>query len=357
MRHHLHRLHAQFLPWHYLWSEALLILVMALLVFVNTASAAMRFQDRGLYMNDVTPGATTAYTISFTYMSALPVGSVDVLFCVSPIPYEECVTPPGLDASNAALSNQTGETGFSILSKSANHIILTRDPSTPTNPQSSYTFQGIKNPTNTDKSFSIRLKSLASTDGTGDQIDFGSVKGETTSGIVLETQVPPMLIFCAAQQVQDDCASTNETYYTDMGTLASDKTLYAQSQMAVGTNASAGFAITVSGIPPSAGTNSIDGLSTPTPSQPGTNQFGINLVANDAPYVGSDPVGPWANAVPMPDYDLANHYKYTSGDVVAYSPHVSLMRKFTISYVINSADSLPPGVYATTLTYLASGRF
>jgi hypothetical protein len=166
-----------------------------------------------------------------------------------------------------------------------------------------------------------------------------------------------MLIFCAAQQVQDDCASTNETYYTDMGTLASDKTLYAQSQMAVGTNATGGFAITVSGIPPSAGTNSIDGLTTPTVSQPGTNQFGINLVANDAPYVGSNPVGPWANAVPMPDYDLANHYKYTSGDVVAYSPHVSLMRKFTISYVINSADSLPPGVYATTLTYLASGRF
>ncbi len=178
-----------------------------------------------------------------------------------------------------------------------------------------------------------------------------------TRGITLETQVPPMLVFCVAQQVQDNCSSTNDNFYTDMGELSSKETLTAQSQMAVGTNASGGFAITANGIPMSAGTSVIDSPSTPTESKQGTDQFGINLVANNTPAVGEDPEGIWANAVASPDYGMPNHYKYVPGDVVAYSPNVSLMKKFTVSYIVNSSDNLRAGVYTTTITYIASGRF
>lgn len=238
-----------------------------------------------------------------------------------------------------------------------NHIILTRTPSvvTPGAP-SSYTLQNIVNPS-TYQAFSIRLMSLASTDGTGPQIDVGSVRGQTTDSIVIETQVPPMLIFCLAEQVNDNCAGTNNNYYTNMGELSADSTLTAQSQMAVGTNATGGFAVTVSGSPPAAGTNVIDSPTTPTASIQGTNQFGINLVANTSPAIGSDPDGPFANGVASPGYAVANQYKYVPGDVVAYSPNVSLMRKFTVSYILNSAANLRPGVYTTTITFTASGRF
>lgn len=111
-----------------------------------------------------------------------------------------------------------------------------------------------------------------------------------------------MLIFCMGQEVYDNCSGTDGNYYRDMGQLDADSTLTAQSQMAVGTNASAGFVITANGNPPAAGTNVINTPITPTVSKPGTNQFGINLVANNDPFVGSDPEGTWANAVPSPGF-------------------------------------------------------
>ena len=308
-------------------------------------------------MNSSVPGVTTSYRIAFRYMSPQVVGSVDMLFCNDPIPYHPCVAPTGLDVSNVGLSSQTGETGYSILSKSTNHVILTRLPGMITNASSSYTLDNVINPTDTSQAFSIRLRSHATTDATGAQIDFGSVRGEVTDGVTIETQVPPMLIFCVAEEVSENCVDTNENYYTDMGQLSSDSTLVAQSQMAVGTNASGGFAITANGFPLSAGTSVIDSPTTPTESKPGENQFGINLVANNSPAVGSDPEGVWANAVPSPDYGVPNHYKYVPGDVVAYSPNVSLMKKFTVSYIVNSSESLKAGVYTTTVTYIASGRF
>ncbi len=360
MRHRtVIRVNSFFHSLRYVCSEEFFALLLVVFIFVTPAGAATRFQERGLYMNSAIPGATTTYKVSFQYISLNAVGSVDMLFCNSPIPYEPCVTPPGLDVSNASLSNQTGETGFSILSKSTNHIILTRTstPITTSGLLSSYTFDNIVNPTDTNYAFSIRLKSLASTDGTGPQIDFGSVRGQVTNSIELETQVPPMLIFCAAEQVDDNCASTSNTYYTDMGDLSPTNTLTAQSQMAVGTNASGGFAITAVGGTMAAGTNVIDSPVTPTASTPGTNQFGINLVANTTPSVGDNPQGTWANAQPTSGYDTPDHFKFAPGDVIASSPNVSLMKKFTVSYVINSSKDLHPGVYTTTVTYIASGRF
>lgn len=357
MRHTIVRIHRFIFTWRRILSEELLAMILVLLVFAMPVAAAMRFQERGLYMNSSVPGATTSYTVSFRYMSPQVIGSVDMLFCNDPIPYHPCVKPAGLDVSNADLVQQSGETGFSIQTKSDNHIVLTRLPGMITNNSSSYTFDNIVNPTDTSQAFSIRLRSHTSTNATGPQVDFGSVRGQVTDGIVIETQVPPMLIFCVAEKVSEDCSDTNDNYYTNMGQLNSNSTLTAQSQMAVGTNASGGFAITANGIPLSAGTSVIDGLKKPAKSTPGSNQFGINLVANNNPIIGSDPEGPWANAVASPDYGLANQYKYVPGDVVAFSPNVSLMKKFTVSYIVNSRDDIRPGVYTTTITYIASGRF
>lgn len=333
-------------------------MLIAVFVLAAPVSATTRFQERGLYMNSAVPGATTSYTLSLKYMSPEQVGSVDLLFCYNPIPYEPCVTPAGLDVSGATLVAQSGETGFAISSQSTNHIVLTRPPSMiVSGAPSSYKFDGIVNPTDTSQAFSIRLRSHGSTDATGPQIDFGSVRGQVTTEIMLETQVPPMLIFCLAQQVADDCQGTDDTYYSDMGELSPQSTLTAQSQMAVGTNATAGFAITANGDSLAAGTNVIDGLPTPTESRQGSNQFGINLVENTAPQVGSDPQGAWVNAVPAADYSVPNRYKYVSGDLIAFSPNVSLMKKFTVSYIVNSSENLRAGVYTTTITFIASGRF
>jgi len=357
MQHKLFRLHAFVFSWRHIFPEELVALLLVLFIFIAPVSASMRFQERGLYMQSSEPGATTSYTISFRYMSPQAVGSVEMLFCVDPIPYHECVTPPSLNVSNAALSNQSGEAGFAILSKDTNRIVLTRPASMISSTGSSYKFDAIVNPTDTSQSFSVRLKSYASPDATGAQIDFGSVKGQVIDGVMLATQVPPMLIFCLAQEVNDNCAGTNDVFYTDMGTLDSTTTLSAHSQMAVGTNASGGFAITANGTPMSAATNVIDSPSSPTISTPGKDQFGMNLVANNEPSVGSDPEGLYANAIASPGYSIPNHYMYVPGDIVAYSPNVSLMKKFTVSYILNASPSLRAGVYTSTMTFIASGRF
>ncbi len=357
MKHKLVRWHARITRWRFMMPGEMIALFLALLLFVEPVGAATRLQERGLFMQSSVPGATTSYTVSFRYTTPQPVGSVDMLFCVDPIPYMPCEVPPGLDVSHAMLSNQTGETGYTIGAQTTNHIVLTRIPGMIMTPSSSYTLTGVVNPTDTTQAFSIRLRTHNSTDATGPQIDFGSVRGQVTNGIVIETQVPPMLIFCVAEQVEEDCSHTSDNYYSDMGQLSDRSTLTAQSQMAVGTNATAGFAITANGGTMAAGTSVIDPLEAPTESIQGSNQFGINLVANNKPNVGIDPEGPWANAIPSPDYGIANQYKYNSGDVVAYSPNVSLMRKFTVSYIANSSKNLRAGVYTTTITYIASGRF
>jgi hypothetical protein len=358
MHHGLVRFHRfAFIKWRHVWSEEFLALLLVLFVFVAPASASTRLEERSLFMASNAPGKTTSYTVGFRYMTPTPINSVDMLFCISPIPYEACVTPPGLDVSNATLSAQTGETGYSILTKTPNHIVLSRSSVTIPSVASTYTFDNMKNPTDTTQPFSIRLKTLTSSDGTGSQVDFGSVRGQVQEGINIETQVPPQLVFCLSREVELGCGTTDETYYTDMGQLDSGSTLVAKSQIAVGTNATAGFAVTAVGTPLAAGTSVIDGLTTPTASQTGENQFGINLVQNTAPAIGANPEGTFANATPTPDYGIPNEYKYVSGDVIASSPNVSLMKKFTISYIVNANQSLKAGVYSTTITYIASGRF
>lgn len=359
MYHRLPRAHATFFKIRTLFSEEFIALLLVLFVIAMPAGATTRFENRSLYMNSTLPDAVTSYTLSLNYMTPEPVGSLDMLFCVSPIPYDPCVAPPGLDVSDATLSSQSGETGFTIHSKEVNRIIIAR-PTTminPSGPLSSYVFDNIQNPSGTSSSFSVRLKSHSSSDATGPLIDFGSVKGQVTDGIVLQTQVPPMLIFCAAEEVSEDCSTTNGNYFTDMGTLSTDGTLTAQSQMAVGTNATGGFVITANGSSLTAGTNVIDNLESPTSSSVGKSQFGINLVANSDLGVGGDPEGVWANALPSPDYAQPNKYKYVQGDAIAYSPNVSLMKKFTISYIVNASPNLKAGVYTTTINFIASGRF
>ena len=350
--------HSAFFKWRHLWSPELVALLLALFVFTVPTYAATRLQERGLLMTNNEPGATTSYTLSFKYISAPAIGSVDMLFCESPIPYEACVTPPGLDVSGAVLVDQTNETGYTISSRSTNHLVLSRIPEIITNnDMSSYKFENIKNPTDTTRAFSIRLRTHTTTDATGTQVDFGSVRGQVQTGIAIEAQVPPMLIFCAAQEVEEGCTGTNDTFFSDLGELAPDSTLVGYSQMAVGTNATAGFAITANGTSMAAGTAVIEPLEDPTESTQGVNQFGINLVENSEPAIGGNPEGTFANAIASPDYGIPNKYKFVSGDVVAFSPNVSLMKKFTVSYIVNSKPTLRAGVYTTTLTFIASGRF
>jgi len=345
------------LPHNTIRIEAFVSLFLAVVILGGQALAVTRFYNRSLFVTDNSPGATTSYTISFAFHTLTSVGSVDILFCYDPIPDHPCDTPAGIDVSHAVLVSQTGETGFSIARETSNEIILSRAPSVVGSEMSSYTFNGIVNPTDTSQSFSARLSDYASTDASGSLIDLGSVLSQIETPILLETQVPPILLFCLAQQGTQDCVSAEGGNNSDLGNLDPNLTLTASSQMAAGTNANTGYVITANGPTMSAGLHAIAALSHPAPSDPGTNQFGINLVENTNPAIGSDPDGASTNTQLGTDYAIQNEFAYNSGDVVAEAGGVSLVRRYTVSYIINSAANLPAGVYSTTLTFICSGRF
>ena len=346
-----------------------------LLAIATQASAVIRFNDRSLFISSAIPGATTSYTLSFTYnnegVSTTTVGSIDLLFCYDPVPSEPitptnpvdhhpCITPVGLDVSHAVLSNQTGESGFSILRESTNEIVLTRTPTPASETPSSYTFSNIVNPTDTTQAFAVRMSDYPTTDASGALINLGSVMSEVTNSIEIDTQVPPILDFCVAGQVNRDCSQESGDNNVDLGDLFSDTTADVTSQMAASTNAHGGYVITANGPTIEAGTHVIPALTTPTVSAAGNNQFGINLRANTDPEpVGSDidfnSITP--DSYIAPNYDTPNQYMYKDGDVVAGSSGVDLGTIFTVTYIINSSPDLHPAVYSTTITYICSGLF
>jgi hypothetical protein len=351
------RLSVAFLPHRLAVAQTLLLLLFSFVIFTSQASAVIRFTNRSLLVLDPTPSAVTEYQVSLTYTTVTTVGSIDLLFCEDPIPTDPCTAPVGLDLSNATLSAQTGETGYTIAIQTANHIILSRPPGLVGNTPSVYTFDNVVNPNTITDVFSARLSDYASIDASGPVIDLGSIISQTVVGIGIETQVPPMLIFCVGQQVSPDCTSNSGGNYADLGTISPTDTLTAHSQMAAGTNASNGYVITANGTTMEAGSNIINALDSPTVSAPGNSQFGINLVSNSTPGIGQDPDGASTNATVAPGFDTPNEFMYQDGALVASAPNVSLIRRFTVSYIVNTPPNLRAGVYTTTITYICTGRF
>ena len=359
----MQRLSVRATPYRLAFTQMVLLLFFSVVVFSSNASAVIRFQNRSLLISDPTPGATTSYTVSLTYnnqdVPTTTVGSMDLLFCNDPIPTDPCDAPVGLDVSNAILTpeNQTGETGFSILSATSNHIVLTRTPGTVGETPSTYKFTNIVNPTGTFSAFSVRLSDYASTDASGPLINLGSIRSQVTTGVTIETQVPPFLLFCVSHQVAPDCGSTDGINYIDLGEVDETKPLTTTSQMAAETNAISGYAITVNGQTLAVGPHVIDALQSPTISAPGNTQFGINLIENTNPAMGADPDGRSDDTSVEPNYSIPNEFMYHDGDTIAISNRASLEKRYTVSYIINASPSLHAGVYSTTLTYICSGRF
>lgn len=85
----------------------------------------------------------------------------------------------------------------------------------------------------------------------------------------------------------------------------------------------------------------------------GTEQFGINLVANTVPVsFGADPSpspdGTFATGVASAGYNTANKFKYNADDIVAQTPGGSSgwgLTNFTISYIANVGAFTPAGNY------------
>ncbi len=331
----------------------IVLFVAWLCLSAQSVVSAVYLPQRSLDIRSSTASVTTQHTVSFTFPGSASVGSIKFEYCDSPLEVLSCVAPPGVDAAAAVLTAQSGETGFSVLSQTSNEVVLTRVPAATGSQLNSYTLNGVKNPSNIG-SFYLRISSYASINATGPSIDFGGTVGAITQGISINTEVPPILEFCAAVSITSTCASASGNF-VNLGTFSSNSTATGTTQFLVGTNANFGYVVTLNGNTLTSGNDVIAALSTSGSSQKGQSQFGMNLRANSNPPVGSDPAG--GSGSPTANYGTPNIFRFNNGEIVASNSTVSDIQIYTASYIVNIGGGQAPGVYNTTLTYVATATF
>lgn len=137
---------------------------------------------------------------------------------------------------------------------------------------------------------------------------------------------------------------------SNLGVLTTERTATKITTVQVRSYLSDGYVLQIVGDPPKYKDHTLTTPSSPTASDPGTEQFGINATANTTPEVGADPV-----QVPSSEmsfgavedaYKGANLFKYASGDVVARSETESGRTDYTISMIVNISNSTPAGHFS-----------
>jgi hypothetical protein len=267
------------------------------------------------------------------------------------------VAPVGLDVSAANLVSQSGNTGFSIdpADGSANQIVLSRSATPGIATASEYVFNNVTNPSTPGQSVFIKISTHASQDGSGSNEDTGAVAFAVESIFNVGAYVPPFLKLCVGLTVAPDCSSFSGDSI-DLGVLSTTTANAGQSQFATATNDPNGYVVYALGTTMTSGNNVIQSLAAPAASFPGTDQFGINLRANLIPAIGQDPIG-LGTGVPEPDYNIPNRFTYNDGDAIASSPLTTNYNRMTVSYIVNVPKGQAPGVYSTTITYVATVQF
>ena len=334
----------------YILSAALLIPVGPR---VHAATGLLNRYDR---MTSSIAGETATHLIGFDITNtSTSLGSIEIEFCSNDaIPGAPCTPPAGFDLSPVQLASQSGETGFNM-SASNNRILLTRTSSMPSGGPSSYQFDQVTHPANPGSYF-IRVRTFASNDGSGSSIEEGGIALVINMTTNVSAEVPPWLKFCAGISIDVfDCSSAN-TYQINFGEFNRSSTSTATSQMVVATNAASGFSITLSGNTLTSGNNVIPSSTSPRGSSIGASQFGLNLRANSSPGVGNEPAGIGTGVITA-DYTNPNQFAFENGDVLVSSASASDDHKFTVSYIVNVDGNQSPGVYATTMSYIALANF
>lgn len=147
----------------------------------------------------------------------------------------------------------------------------------------------------------------------------------------------------------------------NLGTLNTSNTGNAANTITIATIATNGFTITATGNKVSLTNADGDTITamgaTAVASVQDTEQFGINLVDNATPNVGSDPSGTAPLGSAANQYNTADLFAWASGATIATSTSAIGSTTFTISYIGNVGNDTEDGTYAMTITYAATANF
>lgn len=139
----------------------------------------------------------------------------------------------------------------------------------------------------------------------------------------------------------------------DLGTINTTTTGTGSSTFYVRTYINSGYVVETMSNPPTNGTKTLTGMPSAAASSQGTEQFGINLVANTSPVAQGaapslQPNSTFANGIAATGYDTTNTYKYVVGDIIARSGSGRAwgQTNYTISYIANAGPITTGGLFS-----------
>jgi hypothetical protein len=148
----------------------------------------------------------------------------------------------------------------------------------------------------------------------------------------------------------------------NIGVLSTGSATTTTATFSVKNYLSSGYSVVTVSNPPQNNSYTMHALSSPTASSAGTEQFGMNLVANTSPVTfGANPVqvpsSAFSYGAVASGYSTANLYQYNAGDTIAYSNSSSGETDYTISYIYNISNITPGGTYTFNDVLVATATF
>lgn len=143
-----------------------------------------------------------------------------------------------------------------------------------------------------------------------------------------------------------------DTPSSDPGVLTAAETATGTAQFYVRAYMNSSYAVlTLSSTMTNESGDTIQPLTATSASTAGVEQFGINLVDNGSPDIGSNPAlqpnASFANGEAAPGYSTVNQFKYAQGDTVARNGNDPAwgQTNYTISYIANISSITEAGFY------------
>jgi hypothetical protein len=356
-------------------------------------------------------GQKAKHTVTFTMAtSAATIGSIALIYCDNPIPQTACTSSAAStgDASNLTSATVSGSglggSGWALDTATANptitgygtcngggttrsNCVLLKPSSTGANtgtPTVTIDYGGgasnyVTNPTTDNNTFYVRIVVFSGTSYSG-VIDNGAVANSTAQQIDITAKVQETLNFSVGSTVTapgaNGCTAFSDsgalTLGDSNGVLSFTQAYDAHSYFRVSTNANGGTGIYYSGdtLKNSTGTGTITSIGESaggTSSDVGAAQFGLAIDSSDT-QSGSGYSFTNLASITAPNTYAAGDgtitdggtakFQFNTGSVTTPVQIASASGPITcdtgsVRYLGNISTTIPPGIYTTTITYLA----
>ncbi len=218
---------------------------------------------------------------------------------------------------------------------------------------------------------------------------YGVSRTDFSNGSVTDSTCSTSTGYCAAQTLGDTTVGlTSGTSYqaqtgynvdrspslemlvntasVNAGILSTGSTKTANATFSVESYLSSGYGVYTISPPPTYGTDTLPGLTSPVAATAGTREFGMNLVANTTACGAPANFGAAPLQVPSSsfsygsaatNYNTCGLFTYNNGDEIAKSAQSTGETEYTISYIFNIDNTTPAGVYTMNQQLVAVPTF